>query len=441
MLQRVTLVLLVILLATVAWLSLQSVTSQRAAQAEIKALHAEISSLTQAVEKNSDAKSAPPQSFGIMQPLVNPGEFRYLPTALPVGPKRVLKEEATSADEWLARFQEDKARGVKDDERDERAYSLRQNCSEDRAIAVLKEVFPKLDVEQRRIVLDVMVGENAEHLAFAALDLGVADADESIVRKAYQLMREFTLVSFKVDQHAEYLAWRAAHKSLTQHQIVSQTGPILFQKWLDQKGWNESCWVDSPIQQDADGLMKWRVDASYLLEAGAARVIQAWSRDPNPKARVAAAQWMSVVPLDEVTMRMLVMPMLSDPMPRDPMLVPAICEALTARSCRWAWEPLLVELNRTLAGVPPNRKQLESIATALAQADREKTVPTLVAWICHAKSPLVEEVLGKLALSDSANVEFDSAHDSSWWLNWWSINRAQYQTDLTTETGLPHVGS
>ena len=50
MLQRITLMLLVVLLATVAWLSFQSVTSQRAAQAEIQALHSEISQLMQAVQ-------------------------------------------------------------------------------------------------------------------------------------------------------------------------------------------------------------------------------------------------------------------------------------------------------------------------------------------------------------------------------------------------------
>ncbi len=90
------------------------------------------------------------------------------------------------------------------------------------------------------------------------------------------------------------------------------------------------------------------------------------------------------------------------------------------------------------------RAELQPIAVALGnfsdqQREAQAEVPTILAWICHANSALANEVLGDPALLELTGVAYDSTHDAAWWLNWWSINRANYPNAADTENGLPRV--
>ncbi len=452
MLQRITLVLLVVLLATVAWLSFQSVASQRAAQAEIQALHSEISQLMQAVRQNpasspsllsANQNSAVPDPLGaflaprlaiLSQPWGAPGyaaERKNI--AAPT-------EEATAVETWLQRFRQNASTPEKSREL---LLELRQKCSPNRALEVLQACWNGLNPEQRLIALDVTTDESHEWLARGAVHMGATDPDVRVADYAFVKLRELTLLRFDVAHRARYLAWHEANKDIALYDIVEKSVPALVGELTGFGKWNEICALYSPLvlHPDMPGAAAF---PDFLLEAGALDLIKLWARDPDPKARVAAVQWLAAAKVDEVTARMILLPILADAAVRDPALVPAVCDALVTLDCSWRSAPLLDELAKVMRKQQPERAELQPIAVALANfSDQEREaqagVPTILAWICRANSPLANEVLGDPALVYLTGVAFDPTHDAAWWLNWWSIHRANYPNAADTENGLPRV--
>lgn len=437
MLQRITLLLLVVLLATVAWLSFQSVNSQREAQAEIQALHSEVSQLMLALEKNPIGQSSQ----------LNLGLSNFAPRILnfagpsgPRMPKPGATEETTSLDTWLARFREN---ALSESHTPETALLLRQQCSQDRALELLPAVWPKLGWEQKLCMIDVMTDGGSEPLARAAVHLGATDVDARVADHAFLKLRELTLLRFDAAHRADYLAWHEANKDIVLYDVVEKSAPALVKELLGFGKWNEICALYSPLvlHPDMPGTAAF---PDFLLEAGALDLIKLWARDPDPKARVAAVQWLAAAKVDEVTARMIVLPILAESAPRDPALLPAVCEALVTLDCTWRSAPLLDELAKVMRKQQPERAELQPIAVALGNfSDQEREaqaeVPTILAWICRANSPLANEVLGDSALLHLTGVAFDPTHDAAWWLNWWSIHRANYPNAADTENGLPRV--
>ncbi len=241
MLQRITLLLLVVLLATVAWLSFQSVTSQRVAQAEIQALHSEVSQLMLALEKNPIGQ---PNQLNLGLGNFAPRILDFAGPSGPRMPKPGATEETTSLDTWLARFREN---ALSESHTSETALLLRQQCSQDRALEVLPAIWPKLGWEQKLCMIDVMTDGSSEPLARTAVHLGATDADARVAERAFLKLRELTLLRFDADHRADYLAWHEANKDIELYDIVEKSAPVLVKGLMGLGKWNETCALYSPL--------------------------------------------------------------------------------------------------------------------------------------------------------------------------------------------------
>ena len=432
MLQRFTLGVLVVLLAAVVVLGWRSVAAQQQAGEEMAALRAELSAMAKSLSVGAQQHASPANDE---RALLEGKITNYLSTQRMVPNAPQGAEETTSFETWSSRFQ-----AAADPGGDSAAVArrLRDKCSLDRAVEVLQSIWPRLGADQRLVLLDVLVESNSERLVRCVVHLGATDADPRVSMRAFVLLRELTFIRFDHDSLAEYLSWYTANKDLGLSDIAEKAAPALVKELLSFGSWNETCALYSPLNLH----MSFPGAYAYpelLREAGAIKLITAWAGDPDPRARVGAVRWLEAAKIDEVTARTIIMPMLADPGPRDPALMPAVCQALVSLECTWAWEPLLDSLGSTMRSKHPTREQLEPIAAALGHMESARVVPTILAWIALANDPVATEVLGREALEPLVGVDFDPAHDVNWWLNWWSINRAQYPIGKNTETGLPLV--
>ena len=306
-------------------------------------------------------------------------------------------------------------------------------------MAVANELWRKWTPATRLAVLGAFVDGNSEAAAREAVHLAAMDSDETVAARGFDLLRELTLMDFDRESRIAYMVWYEANKEKDLSEITAERAPLLVAGLSSAEDWDETCARYSRLWLHRN-LPAVHSVPEHLRAAGALNLVQKWARSDDPRARQAAVQWLGVLEIDEVTARVLMLPLLSDTRPRAPGFLAAACESLRSMEASWTWEPLLAELGRVLGEPEIDRDALTVVARALSEQPSDRTLPVVLAWILEVDSPTACEILGRETLPNLTGVDYDAFHDATWWSNWWSINGAEWGLRADTANGLPEVG-
>ncbi|MBK8180948.1 MAG: hypothetical protein IPK67_19055 [Planctomycetes bacterium] len=443
MLQKITLVALVALVSVLALFSYQLVVSQHAAQRELEAMRAQVQLLMERTERAATVNQA--EQNRILLPGGEAPVLGQLPliSRYFAGQQREpdYSEEATPTETWLSRFS---VTGSADTQAalgqvESWATSLAQRCTPERRMAVANELWRKWTPATRLAVLGAFVDGNSEAAAREAVHLAAMDSDETVAARGFELLRELTFMDFDRESRIAYMVWYEANKEKDLSEITAERAPLLVAALSSAEDWDETCARYSRLWLHRN-LPAVHSVPEHLRAAGALNLVQKWARSDDPRARQAAVQWLGVLEIDEVTARVLMLPLLSDTRPRAPGFLAAACESLRSMEASWTWEPLLAELGRVLGEPEIDRDALTVVARALSEQPSDRTLPVVLAWILEVDSPTACEILGRETLPSLTGVDYDAFHDATWWSNWWSINGAEWGLRADTANGLPEVG-
>ena len=422
--QRVTLVLVVVLLAAIAWLSWANVSSQRIARAEMQAMRANMERLAVELEKRSEPR------LGFASGLL-PGLNR----ALQINPPS-YSEDGTSAAVWLERIRQ--SVGAASDEPEPFRW-LATGCTPERRGALLDELWPSLDNAQRGALAQALLATGVHSQMFEVAQKLVRDADEALANQGLAFLRKFALVDFRLEQRAECLGWLERNRSRDLDEILAETAPALVARLRRSTEFDADCQRFAELSyRDSEGSAAYYDSARALSTAGGLDVVERWVADPDPRARVAALNWMGGLDLDEVSLRKLVVQLVEDRSPRDPRFLRELGQALSPYSNSWGVGFLLAELERAATASPVEPADVEALLRALAAGDSENVVPRALELMFRADSPELNRLVNTYLLPDLTGVQPDPRHDLEWWKNWWLIHREEFPSTICDpHSGLP----
>ena len=430
MLQRVTLILVVVLLGTVAWLARESLASQRAAQSEIEALHANMQRMMVELEKRGD------------QPLgLNLGSFAPRVLQLPATAPKYAQEQTSSA-VWLERMRQARDPGS---DQPNPFVLLATECTVHRQGEVLPELWPQLNPAERRTLGDAFCATGPQSHMLSVAYLFATDPSEELARYGLDMVRKLLLVDFSLEQRAEFSAWYEENcegdGDGNFETILAKTAPALVARLKLAPSWDAECERFAELSfSNEDGTVTYTQSAEALFDAGGLDVVERWAVDSNPKAQVAAMNWVTGFYVDEVTLRKLVVGMVGSKGPREAGFLPTLCTLLAEKGNVWGSELLLSELDLALASSPRNWKDIEALVKALSRDYSTEIAARVLARMFSVDTPEFTQLCNRAILPAVANIEADPRHDLEWWKSWWSIYHDQYpNAECDPRSGLPLV--
>jgi len=426
MLQRVTLALVVVLLGVVAWLARASVLAQRAARDEMHAMRANVERMTVELQKQRA------QSLGF-----TPGLLDLQTRALQF-PSTPHREEETAAAVWLERMRQ--PRDAASDEPDPYRWLI-TGCTPQRRGALLHELWPALDSAQRGALAQALLAAGVHSQMFEIAQLLVQAPEDALAAQGLEFLRKFALVDFRLEQRQDCLTWLERNRSRDLSEILAETAPALVARLKLAQHFDTDCERFAELSvRSAGGAVVYFDSAGALREAGGLDLIERWAAAPEPRARVAALNWMRGLELDDVTLRKLVVSMVRDATPRDPRFLPELCTLLAEQGDAWGAELLQRELELAIAASPRNLADVEALLLALAPGNREDVMPHALALMLQANSDDLTALFDRALLCELGGEQPDPRHDLEWWRNWWLVHRDEYPATLSDPTtGLPLV--
>jgi hypothetical protein len=346
-------------------------------------------------------------------------------------------EEATAAAVWLERMRRPPGESVANPVDPFAAFS--SACSAERQDKLLEELWPQLNSSQRRALGDAQIARRAQSKAFKTAQRLALDPSEELAQHGLNLVRKLSLLDFSLEQRADFERWCVENTDRALDQILAETAPALVARLVRAQEFNAECERFSDLSVTVTAGSRSYFDSMEALrDAGGQDLVERWAADQDPRAKVAALNWATGMWLDEVSVRKMVIPMVTDEAPRDPRFLPELCTAMAERGGEWGAELLQRELERAVDAEPRRQADIEALLRALHYGYRDDIVPHALALMFQTDSPEITLLVSEILLADLADVAPDPRHDLEWWKNWWQIYGDSYpNARRDPQTGLP----
>ncbi len=303
----------------------------------------------------------------------------------------------------------------------------------ERALAILRGVWPHLSVPVREQALKPFVFDGGTPIALQVLHLGATDPALSVQARAFGYLRDYAFQDFANDYQA-YLAWQAEFRERPVAQVLSENA----KRFVGEL----NTLAPAALAERMRALDKLDLRAGEgagldlartMRDAGALDVLATCLQRGDEDAQVRALSWSSSLKADEAWLRAWVAPRIEPT--RSPRELDATFEALSRAECRWAVPAIEDYLRRASEAPPRSEAELSSgaapavafqstrsAARALAEIGDPAAIPVLIETLLHDRSGRLDRDIGNGALAKLTGVTWQPGYDGEWWLRWWEKN-------------------
>ncbi|HKE01625.1 MAG TPA: permease prefix domain 1-containing protein [Planctomycetota bacterium] len=424
MVQRLSLVLMLVVLAAVVALAAQTWSAQRASEDSLMAMRADLARLTDALKP-----SASPPS-GVVR--IGDDLVEYASDGTPgTASRRAIPP--CDPDCWLAKFRDASWR----DAFAAAGEMAKLGCED--GLPILRAVFARIEtVQQRQQVVKAWFFAALNRrmtCVLDVLDLGATDRDLAVQGWAFSYVKDLAFRDFSGDYEG-YLAWRASVEGLSLVDAVHASARAFVERVRALHGAELVKALREMKRLDFRAAENAGADpAAAMRDAGLVDAVVLALADPglDGDARATVVGWLASVRPDRETLERVLLPLLD----ADESTASAVCRALGTAGGEWAIEPLLTCAHRALvahAGDADGAGNAVafSVGDALAELRATSAVPMVIALIRADDTYATKYGLGYFALEKLTGVRYDESHDGAWWADWWTKNRARISPEFAS---------